>query len=380
MGLRAARRQRPRRGPQELYFRAERCPPRCQEEQPRRPKRRQGVVFISVGGLRQGQLGAGCWVPGAARDTGSSGGRSAEQNAGILPCGREPPGPRAGTDVLRRHLKGVEARRQIRCPLPPSSPASLGAPQINLQRTGCRWEAGVPARAVTGGGTGPRSLVEFLAGAVGVVQQQLARRELAAVHRLVLAQLVHQLLGSVRVRVPEGTCGERGHVCAKDGQALGRLEGGALHLADAPSSSGEALRGATQEQSGSLGTGWDTDNWDLSPVPAWPRRESAGYAVAAPPHAETRTPARAWAVAHSEATAPPPGCRRLPNAAPAPGWARPGPHMTAGATSSALCVCEHGGALGTSSALCAAQEQVPRCRRPGTEQWQEMRYQSLGFH
>jgi len=56
---------------------------------------------------------------------------------------------------------------------------------------------------------GPRSLVEFLARAVGVVQQQLARRELAAVDGLVLPQLVHQLLGSVGVCVPEGTC--RGH-------------------------------------------------------------------------------------------------------------------------------------------------------------------------
>lgn len=57
-----------------------------------------------------------------------------------------------------------------------------------------------PARAVgvsQSGSVRPRSLVEFLAWAVGVVQQQLARRELAAVDGLVLPQLVHQLLGSI---------------------------------------------------------------------------------------------------------------------------------------------------------------------------------------
>lgn len=67
----------------------------------------------------------------------------------------------------------------------------------------------VPARAggaSRAGGVGPRSLVEFLVWAVGVVHQQLARRELAAIDGFVFPQLVHQLLSSVRVCVPEGTC------------------------------------------------------------------------------------------------------------------------------------------------------------------------------
>lgn len=69
------------------------------------------------------------------------------------------------------------------------------------------------------------SLVEFLAGAVGVVQQELARCELAAVHGLVLAQFVHELPRAVGVREPEGTCGDRDTAVTGEGEAPRCLEG-----------------------------------------------------------------------------------------------------------------------------------------------------------
>ena len=101
----------------------------------------------------------------------------------------------------------------IRCH-PPSFPASPGVLcRLTYREWGVAGEPVAPARAVgasRAGGGGPRSLVEFLAWAVGVVQQQLAGCELAAVDGLVLPQLVHQLLGSVRVCVPEGTCRGQG--------------------------------------------------------------------------------------------------------------------------------------------------------------------------
>jgi len=76
--------------------------------------------------------------------------------------------------------------------------------------------------------------VELLAWAVGIVQQQLARCELAAIDGLVLPQLVHQLLGTIGVRIPEGTWGDRG-TRAEEGRstkAPGKVT--ALDLADMP--------------------------------------------------------------------------------------------------------------------------------------------------
>lgn len=66
------------------------------------------------------------------------------------------------------------------------------------------------------------SLVEFLAGAVGVVQQELAGCELAAVHGLVLAQFVHELPGAVGVGKPERTCGDRDTAVTGTQQGQGR--------------------------------------------------------------------------------------------------------------------------------------------------------------
>lgn len=50
------------------------------------------------------------------------------------------------------------------------------------------------------------SLVEFLAGVLGVVKQQLARRELAPVDSLIFPHAVHQPLGPIVVCEPEGAC------------------------------------------------------------------------------------------------------------------------------------------------------------------------------
>lgn len=57
-----------------------------------------------------------------------------------------------------------------------------------------------------------RSLVEFLAGVLGVVQEELARSELVSVDCFKLPHLLHQLVGTEGVHETEGTCRQPGNM------------------------------------------------------------------------------------------------------------------------------------------------------------------------
>lgn len=55
-----------------------------------------------------------------------------------------------------------------------------------------------------------RSLVKFLAGVLGVVQEELTWSELVSVDRFELPHLLHQLVGTEDVHETEGACKQRG--------------------------------------------------------------------------------------------------------------------------------------------------------------------------
>lgn len=61
------------------------------------------------------------------------------------------------------------------------------------------------------------SLVELLARAVRVVDEQLARGKLCSIGRLVLAEPVYYLLSTIQVHKAEGPSKTRGKAKPKDG-------------------------------------------------------------------------------------------------------------------------------------------------------------------